>query len=117
MLGIYNALFLAVLLTISHGLLKWLSTKETVGYVEIISKYWWVIGLSISIYVFIFLYYAYILRRIPISSLYPAYTGLSIVFVVAVGVLHFGEPFGLKQTVGVILIVVGIFLLTGLEPA
>lgn len=100
------------MLAFSHGLLKWVATREASNYMETLEKYWLFIGISISVYFFIFLYYAYILRTISISYLYPVYTGLSIVFVAAVGVFGFEESFGSKQAAGVLFILVGVYLTT-----
>ncbi|MDX1431383.1 MAG: SMR family transporter [Gammaproteobacteria bacterium] len=111
--GLLNALLLAGLLTLSHGLLKWVSTHRQATYLETLVEYWWAVGLAMSLYVFIFFYYVYVLRSVPIGYLYPVYTGLSIVFVFAMGAWFFGEPTSAAQIAGSALILVGIFLVTG----
>lgn len=112
---IINALFLATLLTFSHGLLKWVSLQKANTDLALLIKYWWVIGTAISLYVFIFFYYAYILRSISINVLYPVYTGLSIVAVFLMGGLIFNEPVTIKQMFGCIFILVGIYFVVGVE--
>ena len=109
-----NALFLSTLLSFSHGLLKWLSTQKTGGHLQTMIDYWWVVGGAICVYVFIFFYYAYVLRHISINILYPVYTGLSIVFVFSIGVLLFREPYNWQHMLGCFLIIIGIFLVSGI---
>jgi small multidrug resistance pump len=116
MLAIYNGLFLAFLLAFSHGLLKWISAQEASNFLEKVSLYWWQLGLAIGIYVFIFFYYAYLLQKISLSALYPAYTGLSIVLVAAVGALIFDEAVTIYQVIGILLIILGVLLVTSLGP-
>jgi len=111
--SLLNALLLASLLAFSHGLLKWVSSQQSESYLHSLTQYWWVIGLAIGIYVFIFFYYAYVLRTLAIGVLYPAYTGLSIVLVLLMGVWLFGENITLWQIAGCLLIICGIFLVTG----
>jgi multidrug transporter EmrE-like cation transporter len=46
------------------------------------------------------------------AVLFPIYTGLTLVLVALVGVLLFGERLSAAQAAGIVLIVVGVFLLT-----
>jgi len=108
-----NALFLAMLLTFSHALLKWVSIQDAGSFLDIAYKYWWIIAVAIGVYVFIFFYYAFILRVTSISVLYPTYTGLSIVFVFVVGVFVFSEPVTGKQIFGCLLVLSGIYFVVG----
>lgn len=109
-----NALFLASLLSFSHALLKWISIHKTQTHWQVLFQYWWIAGTAISIYVFIFFYYSYVLRSASISVLYPVYTGLSIVFVFVIGVFFFQEPWTWQHVAGCLLIIAGIFLVSGL---
>lgn len=110
--SLVNAFSLALLLSFSHGLLKWISIQKGSTQLESMFRYWWVLLLAVSVYVAIFLYYAYILRYIAISVLHPAYTGLSIVFIFVMGVWIFSEPYNLAQVVGCAMIITGIFLVS-----
>lgn len=110
-----NAFILALLLSFSHGILKWISVQQGTTQIEAMFSYWWLLLLAISVYVAIFFYYAYILRFTAISVLHPAYTGLSIVFIFVLGVWAFSEPCNLSQVAGCVLIIVGIFLVSGIS--
>lgn len=105
-----NAVFLAVLLAFSHALMKWVAARSHSGYLHSLVDHWLVMTSAIALYVFIFFYYNYILRVIPLSILYPVYTGLSILFVVLVGSLWFEETIGRIQLLGCILITSGVIL-------
>jgi small multidrug resistance pump len=111
--GLVNALLLAALLTLSHGLLKWVSSHQSESFMQSLMNYWWAVGLALALYAFIFFYYIYVLRSVPIGYLYPVYTGLSIVFVFAMGVFLFDETVSISQLVGGTLILSGVALVTG----
>lgn len=111
--GLFHASLLAFLLTLSHGILKWVSQKNTGSYLQLIIDSWWKIGLAIGLYVFIFFYYTYILRTVHINILYPIYTGLSIVLVFLMGAVFFKEPVSGFQIIGVFVILLGIGLVSG----
>jgi len=111
--SVVNAIFLACLLTFSHGLLRWLSTQEAGSFVNCALQNWRVTGTAIAIYIFIFFYYAYILKFISISVLYPVYTGLSIIFVFLMGTFFFHEPYSMRHIIGCVLIIAGIYLVSG----
>lgn len=113
-LPMINGLFLALLLCFSHGLLKWISSRSSESYWQAALQYWWVMCGAISVYVFIFFYYAYILKYVSISILYPVYTGLSIVLVFTMGVFVFNEPYTWQHVAGCALIVAGVFLVSGM---
>lgn len=108
---LFHAIFLASLLTISHSLLKWVSIQQHESYIKVIQEQWFVIGLALSMYGFIFFYYIYVLKNIPLSSLYPIYTGLSIIFVLLSAKLFFNESFNTTQIFGALFITFGIFLI------
>ena len=110
-----NAFFLAILLSFSHGLLKWLSTRAAGSYWQAALQYWWILGGAMGIYAFIFFYYAYILKYISISILYPVYTGLSIVLVSSMGVWFFNESWNWQHIAGCALIIAGIFMVSGIR--
>ncbi len=109
-----NALFLSLMLSFSHGLLKWISIQEGGSQIDVMFKFWWVLTTSIFIYVIIFFYYAYILRFASISILLPVYTGLSIIFVFIMGVWFFQEPWNWQHVAGCLLIIAGVFLVSGM---
>jgi multidrug transporter EmrE-like cation transporter len=112
---ILNSLFLAALLTLSHGLLKWVSLQKSDTHLGLMIEYWWVFGSAIGVYGFIFFYYAYILKSTSINLLYPTYTGLSIISVFLMGVLIFNEPVTAKQIIGCIFIFIGIYFVIGID--
>lgn len=107
---ILNALLLAALLTISHGMLKWVSLSPQLSFLESILSKWLVVSGAIFIYVFIFFYYIYVLRGTAINTLYPTYTGLSIIFVFVMGVFVFSESTKPVQVLGCLFIVAGILM-------
>lgn len=110
-----NALLLAVMLSFSHALLKWLSVQNAESHLQLLLRHWWILGLAIGIYVLIFLYYTYVLSYASISILYPVYTGLSILFVFLIGVVYFKEPYSGQHLLGCLLVVLGIFLMSGVR--
>lgn len=107
---ICNAVFLASLLTLSHSLLKWVAVQPNNGYFDLLFVHRWIIFCAISMYIFIFFYYTNVLRTVPLGVLYPAYTGLSIIFVVIAGGLLFDEKINFIQIFGCLLITCGIIL-------
>ncbi len=109
----FNAILLASLLTLSHGLLKWVANHSTGHYLQTLQHYGWLVGIAIGLYGFIFLYYAYVLQTVAIAVLYPIYTGLSIILVLLMGAGWFGEVISLWQLLGCALIIGGIFLVSG----
>ena len=52
------------------------------------------------------------LRGLPISVAYTAATTLSIAGITSLGVLVYGEPFGLKMATGIVAVTVGVLLIT-----
>jgi len=110
--ALLNAIALATLLTFSHGLMKWVANKNIeVDYLSTVINNWFYIGLAISVYGFLFLYYIQILKKVNIGIFYASYTGLSLVLVLLVGVLFFQEHISQRQILGIVCIIVGIFLL------
>lgn len=109
---ISNSVFLAVLLVLAHGLLKWVAAHPADSYLALLIAHWPVVFVSIGLYGFVFFYYAHLLKRLDISQLYPAYTGLSIVFLLLMGVVVFGEKVTLIQTAGCTMIIGGTFLVS-----
>jgi small multidrug resistance pump len=109
---VLNAILLAVLLVLAHGLLKWVAQHPNETYVSLLLMYWPIILVSIGLYGVVFFYYAHLLKKMDITQLYPIYTGLSIVFLLLVGSVIFRESISLMQTVGCALIISGIFLVS-----
>ena len=108
----FHAAVLAFLLSVSHGILKYASSKKHDSFIDLISSQWHLIILALSMYGIVFLYYLFILRSNPISSLYPIYTGLSIFFVSFMGYFIFNEPISTQNIIGIVLIITGV-LITG----
>lgn len=107
-----HSISLAVLLALSHTLLKWVSIQKHSSYIELLMEHWLTIGLALSLYGAIFFYYIFVLKTNPISILYPTYTGLSILFVLAAAHLFFKEPISHYQISGVCFIIIGVYLTT-----
>ena len=109
-----HALILALLLTCSHGILKWVSSQAIAGYTDLLMNHWKAIFVALAVYGCTFFYYILVLRSSPISMLYPIYTGLSVLFVLLVGRLVFEESLQPTQIAGALCILLGI-ILTGLS--
>jgi small multidrug resistance pump len=107
-----NSAFLSCLLAGSHAILKWVSIQGNDSSLENALKYWYLVGSALCIYGFIFFYYLYILRTLPLSMLYPVYTGLSVIMVMIVGHFYFKESLNISQIGGTFLIFMGIFLIS-----
>lgn len=108
---IADVLLLSSLLASSHGLLKWAARHATPGPFSIFSKHSIGIGASLGIYGLVMLLYIYVLRTQDITKLYPAYTGLSILLVLLIGVLFFHEKLTKLQITGCVAIIIGICLI------
>lgn len=107
---ILHATTLALLLVLSHGILRWIAEQRSASYWTMLVEYWIWFALALAIYGFVFLYYTYVLRTIGIALLYPTYTGLSVILVFLVGVFYFNESVSVAQVVGCLLIVLGVIL-------
>ena len=105
---ILTAAVLAGLLALSHGILKWVSLRLDDSLLVGVLRYWPQVGLAMSIYILVFLYYLYALKGIRLGALYPIYTGLSVVLVFALGALRFSEPVTGTNIFGCLLIAVGV---------
>lgn len=108
---VINALILALVLALSHAILKWVSIQEYENYVQLLLGKWQYISLSLALYGLVFFYYILVLRSSPISSLYPIYTGLSVLFVMVIGNLLFNETVTISKSIGALFILSGIVLL------
>ena len=108
---LFHAVFLSILLAVSHSLLKWVSDQGQSGYLKNLLDHWYLVIFALAIYAFIFFYYIFVLKTTSISLLYPVYTGLSVVFVFVAGQLFFGEEPGAMQQLGAIFVICGIVLL------
>ncbi len=110
--SLLNAIVLAAMLTCSHGLMKWVAHNNAqVDYLTTLLNNWFYIGLAMSVYVFLFLYYLQVLKHVNIGVFYASYTGLSLVFVVLMGFFLFKETLSSLQMLGVFCIVLGIFFI------
>lgn len=106
-----HALILATLLALSHGILKWVSVQSHDSYLQMLQQQWKAVIAALTLYGFIFFYYIVVLRSSPVSILYPVYTGLSVLLVLAVGRLVFAEPLSMTQILGAGFILLGIVLM------
>ncbi|MAC71369.1 MAG: hypothetical protein CMP84_14350 [Gammaproteobacteria bacterium] len=110
-----HAVLLALLLSVSHGILKYSTSKQHDDFLDLLISRWHFIALALSMYGIVFLYYLFVLRSSPISSLYPVYTGLSILFVSVVGRFIFLEPISSQHVIGIALIISGVLVMGGIE--
>ena len=106
-----HAFLLALTLSISHAVLKWVSIQQHSDYMQLLVAQWKMIFIALFLYGLVFFYYVFVLRSSPISSLYPIYTGLSVLFVMLLGSTIFGEPVTLMKSSGAALILTGIVLM------
>jgi len=109
---LFNAAALAALLTLSHGIMKWVALRAKGSFVDLVLTYWLPLGFAIGIYVFLFLYYTHILRSTQLNMLYPLYGGLSILLVFAMGTWLFGESVTTLKIIGCCFIVAGVIMVT-----
>ena len=109
---LFNAGALAVVLTVSHGLLKWVSQQPHADLADLLWRQGAVVVAALALYGGVFVWYLHALRSFDMAVLFPIYTGLTLVLVALVGVLLFGERLSAAQGAGIVLIVVGVFLLT-----
>ncbi|MCD6388210.1 MAG: EamA family transporter [Desulfobulbaceae bacterium] len=108
---IVQAGLLACLLALSHGLLKWVAMQKAENYFKLLGAHWGILGLALAIYAGIFFYYIFMLKSTSLSIIYPLYTGLSLIFVMLLGVLVFHERLDLFQGLGSLFIVIGVALM------
>ncbi len=108
-----HSFLLAALLAFSHGLLKWVSAQSHENYFDLLLEHWTYVLFALSIYGLVFFYYIFVLRSVPISSLYPIYTGLSVLFVMLIGRFLFNEMVSFYQIAGTALILAGIVVMGG----
>lgn len=100
---------LAVLLAISHTLMRYVAGRGTAtGAVGMLREHWITIACALAIYGVVFAIYLLALRTERMSLLYPLYTGLSVLLVVLSAVIVFDEPMRPLQAVGAILVAVGV---------
>jgi small multidrug resistance pump len=103
---------LACLTAFSHLLLKWTSVRgQDRDFLWQIRENWHLIGIALAIYGFVFFYYLWALRKIPLSMLYPIYTSLTIVFVAIAGIFLFKEQITLTSLIGLLCISAGIIIM------
>ncbi len=103
----YIILFLPVIFsTIAQILVKYSSVRELRSF-----SWYAAIGLSLATYVVAFALYSFALRYFDLSVAGPVNTISVMLLVVVSGVVIWGEPFGLRQTCGLILGIIALFLL------
>lgn len=104
----YSYIVLGIMLSaLAQVSLKYASGHKT------FSLFWITyVGVSLISYGAAFGLYAIILRYFPISRISPVMTVGVVVLVVFFGI-HFGEPFGVKQAIGLVFALVSLFLLLG----
>lgn len=102
---VLSGVCLAVTLTVSHALLR--SSADLPSY----SLPWAVrVVIALGLYGAVFIAYTWLLRKIPMSSLYPLYTALSVMGVALTGHAFFGEALSVQSLAGIALILCGVWL-------
>jgi len=100
------ACLLAAALTLSHALMRAAANHPQ------FSTDWAVrIAGALALYFVIFFAYSFLLRSFALATLYPTYTGLSIVGTFVVGIGYFHESANPQKWLGVAAIVLGVVLL------
>jgi len=104
---IVNAVGIALVLAISHALLRHGSMLQQapLEYPRVAYT-----AAAMLIYVGIFFYYGQLLQRFALSRLYPVYAALSITFVYAAGAVLYREPVTVRGLVGSLLIIIGVLV-------
>lgn len=100
---IASGLGLAATLTLSHGLLRAAAAFPPMEYPWTIR-----VGGALFLYALVFVVYTRLLQFFDISALYPIYTALSVIGVIVMGVVFFGEQASITKVIG------GAFLLFGI---
>ncbi|MBT9136615.1 MAG: Multidrug resistance protein EbrB [Firmicutes bacterium] len=108
------ALLLAICLTGAQACFRNASTASLVWPTISIQVLGW-LACALALYMIVFVAYAYALRSISISFLFPVYTGLSVVLVFLLGALLFGEKISVKSVAGCVLIVTGIVFMSSAQ--
>lgn len=106
------AIGLAVTLALSHMILKRIANEGDDSLLHMFINHHEKFILALTLYFFVFVAYSIALRQMSLSILYPVYTGLSMLCVVAIGVWVFNERLVTAQYVGIIFILLGISLLS-----
>ncbi len=106
-----HAFLLAFLLASSHALLKWISVQAHSSYLQLLLEQWRYVFVSLALYGLVFFYYILVLRSSPVSTLYPVYTGLSVLLILLAGRFIFQESVTVWQVCGAGLILAGIVLM------
>lgn len=104
---VFSALLLAAALTLAHALLR-SATSHPPLRIDWIAR----TGAALVLYSGVFFSYAFLLRYFDLSTLYPLYTGLSIIGVLLIGTVYFGESLSLQKIIGTATIIAGVFLLS-----
>jgi multidrug transporter EmrE-like cation transporter len=97
------ALILAILLTISHSLLR-----AAAAYTPFETPWILKVGFALFLYGLVFFAYTFLLRYFNLSTLYPVYTALSIAGVCLAGIGLYGESFTVLKGIGLVLLVIGV---------
>jgi small multidrug resistance pump len=108
------AIGLAGILTLAQVLLRWSVARYGQESIYLLlARGWLPIGIALALFGLTFFGYLIALRILPISSLYPIYTALSLALVFAAGIVFFNESISAAKAVGVVLIVLGVILVSG----
>ena len=106
---ILNAAFLAALLAGAQVMFKLFAThrRDDLLYLQ---QYFPLAG-ALGLYFAVFIIYANMLRKLPLSLLYPTYTALSVLFTYGVSVFFFREQVSPRSIAGCVMLIIAIYLI------
>lgn len=106
-----SSLGLALLLAGAQVLFKYFASSKTSDETSVLVHFMPLAG-ALGLYFTVFVLYALVLKRYPLSLIYPTYTALSVLLTYAAGIFIFREPPTLRGIAGLALLTVAVGLLS-----
>lgn len=110
-----SSLGLALLLAGAQVLFKYFASSKTGDGMSDLVRFMPLAG-ALALYFAVFVLYALVLKRYPLSLVYPTYTALSVILTYAAGIFIFREPPTLRAIIGIALLTVAVGLLSASGP-
>lgn len=107
-----NYKFLLIYFTIILLAIAQLSLKKGAFYSIKQTEFYIFVGIGAIIYIATFFLQVYLLRFFPVSKLTPMLTIGSMLLIVVLGMYLFSETIGIKQSIGILLGAISIYLLS-----
>ncbi|MFF2019930.1 DMT family transporter [Paenibacillus sp. NPDC058177] len=98
--------FIALGIAISSEVVGTTMLKLSEGFTNVFPSIGFIIGFGIAFY-----YLSLSLKELPLSLAYAIWSGVGTVLTAFIGIIIWGDPFGIFTPVGILLIVGGIVLL------